>query len=516
MFNPDFYPTPDDVIAVMLDGIDVLDKVVLEPSAGKGDIIDYLKLYGAKEVLFCETNKDLSRISGEKARFIESDFLLLTSSQISHIDLIVMNPPFSADDKHILHAYNIAPAGCTIIALANLQTIENPFSETRKQLRTIIDNFGDYQNLGSCFEQSERKTSVEIALIKIKKAGQSYSTEFEGFFLDDEEEPDGQGIMTYNIVRDLVNRYVGSIKIFDRQMEEAVKMNQLTAGYFSVNMGMNFTNNDSPIKRESFKKEMQKSGWKFIFDKMNMNKYSTEGMKEDINKFVEEKTEIPFTMKNIYVMLSAVMQTTGQRMDKAILEVFDKVTQHYHENRFNVEGWKTNSHFLLNKRFIVPNLCVHKEYGYSYPQVNPSSYSSNFEKIEDLTKAICYITGENYDDFISLRNMINYSYKVKFDGKNLGYGSLFNNLSQAENYKNALFKKGINCEIEDSKPQWGMWFEWGFFRCRAYKKGTMHFEFLDHELWGRFNQRVAKIKGYPLYEKAPDKRTARQKNKEIK
>ena len=31
--------------------------------------------------------------------------------------------------------------------------------------------------------------------------------------------------------------------------------------------------------------------------------------------------------------------------------------------------------------------------------------------------------------------------------------------------------------------------------------------------WGRFNQRVAKIKGYPLYEKAPDKRTERQKEK---
>jgi len=41
----------------------------------------------------------------------------------------------------------------------------------------------------------------------------------------------------------------------------------------------------------------------------------------------------------------------------------------------------------------------------------------------------------------------------------------------------------------------------------------MHFEFLDRELWARFNQRVAKIKGFPLYEKAPDKRTERQKAK---
>jgi hypothetical protein len=516
MFNSDFYPTPEDVIDKMLDGIEIENKTILEPSAGKGDIIDYLNLYGAKQVLFCEIEKDLVSISSKKGRFLQADFLTLKSHQISHIDLIVMNPPFSADEQHILHAYEITPAGCTIIALANLQTIENPFSKSRQQLKTIIDNFGSYENLGSCFIESERSTSVEIALVKIKKAGQSYSTEFEGFFLEDEQEPDGQGIMSYNIVRDLVNRYVESIKIFDRQLEEAQRMNQLTSGYFSVNISMDITDKDKPIKRAEFKKEMQKSGWMFIFNKMNLNKYSTKGMREDVNKFVEEKTEIPFTMKNIYVMLSAIIQTTEQRMDKAIIEVFDKVTQHYHENRFNVEGWKTNSHFLLNKRFIVPDLCVHKEYGYSYPKVNPSSGSSNFEKIEDLTKAICYITGENYDNFISLRNMIIYSFKVKIDGKYIGYGSIFNNLEQAENYNNNLLKKNVNSEIEKSKPEWGEWFEWGFFRCRAYKKGTMHFEFLDPELWGRFNQRVAKIKGYPLYEKAPDKRTARQKNKETK
>lgn len=33
-----------------------------------------------------------------------------------------------------------------------------------------------------------------------------------------------------------------------------------------------------------------------------------------------------------------------------------------------------------------------------------------------------------------------------------------------------------------------------------HKKGSMHFEWLDLDLWGKFNQRIAKIKGYPLFE----------------
>ena len=30
--------------------------------------------------------------------------------------------------------------------------------------------------------------------------------------------------------------------------------------------------------------------------------------------------------------------------------------------------------------------------------------------------------------------------------------------------------------------------------------GTGHFEFKDEKLWHQFNQHVARIKGYPLYE----------------
>lgn len=38
MFNPDFYPTPPEVAAEMLDQLDLRGKTVLEPSAGKGDL----------------------------------------------------------------------------------------------------------------------------------------------------------------------------------------------------------------------------------------------------------------------------------------------------------------------------------------------------------------------------------------------------------------------------------------------------------------------------------------------
>ena len=50
MFNPEFYPTPAEVIEIMLQGEEIENKTILEPSAGKGDIVDYLNEYAAKKV----------------------------------------------------------------------------------------------------------------------------------------------------------------------------------------------------------------------------------------------------------------------------------------------------------------------------------------------------------------------------------------------------------------------------------------------------------------------------------
>ena len=80
-------------------------------------------------------------------------------------------------------------------------------------------------------------------------------------------------------------------------------------------------------------------------------------------------------------------------------------------------------------------------------------------EIRDLIKALCFITGRDYEEVARPK-------KPEGDG---------------------LF--------------WpGEWYEWGFFRFRPYKKGTVHFEFLDEEVWAAVNARYAKIKGQVLPE----------------
>jgi len=128
IFNRDFYPTPAPVIDMMLEGLDLRGKVILEPSAGKGDIVKALKERGASQVLTYEKSEDLAKILKGESTFMGYDFLDSGRQELSHVDYIIMNPPFSADEKHINHAWEVAPDGCRIIALCNSESIRNAYS----------------------------------------------------------------------------------------------------------------------------------------------------------------------------------------------------------------------------------------------------------------------------------------------------------------------------------------------------------------------------------------------------
>ena len=510
IFDKDFYPTPPEVIETMIGSLNVAGKVILEPSAGSGNIVEYLKALGA-EVIACEKDPELAEIVANKCSLLAHDFFTVEAHQVSHIHMIIMNPPFSCDERHILHAWNLAPAGCRIISLCNSSTVNERNYSSRRELGAIIDEYGSSADLGDCFSNAQRPTKTEVSMIILDKPGGNYEAEFDGFFLeDDPAEHQENALMSYSFVRDIVNRYIGAVKIYDEQLTSAVKLNGLLSGFYGKDMAFQCNENGKPRLRNEFKKGLQKAAWNFVFQKMDLTRHSTTGLKADINKFVEQNQQIPFTMRNIYRMLDIVIGTTEQRMDKALLEVFEIATKHYSENRFNLEGWKTNSQYLLNEKFIFPNMCEAGKY-HSGDKIE-RNYGSYFTYLEDLVKAICYITGEDYQKFGSLSSHIAYPYKLHYNNTieyfldDIHYGGAFAR-------KKELEEKGIKVEMEYSSPVYGVLFSWAFFEVRAYKKGTMHFKFKDRDVWARFNQRIAKLLGYPLPEAMKPKDQAKQEPK---
>jgi predicted RNA methylase len=477
LFGIDLYPTPKEVIEKMLQSIDLVDKVVLEPSAGTGNIVEYVKQAGAKEVLACEIDVSLRKILSGKCHLIEYDFLKLTAEKVSHIDYIIMNPPFMADEKHILHAFDIAPAGCVIITLCNESLIKNNYSRTRKQVIELVKYYGRSDSFGDCFSTAERKTNVEVACLWIYKQGEK-ENEFDGFFdLHDyeQDEIDNSGIVRYNFIQDIVSRYVESVKMFE-SVEEinnkiSVNIKSVTTN-FSIGFGAHYTSSDNhgEITRDVFKKELQKSAWKNIFAKMNMHKYVTKGVLSDINKFVEQQIHVPFTVRNVYKMIQLIVNTHGQRMDQVLIEAFEKICSYSADNSSAGEKWRTNSDYMVNRKFIKPYMC---EWDARWPKNYVCLTSYAYDSLDDIVKALCFLTGKSFDIEPNLREVFNYT----------------------------------------TIKSWGEWHDWSFFRVKGYKKGTMHFEFKNEDVWEKFNRRVAEIKGWNLPKST---RKAYQKKEGIK
>lgn len=473
IFNKDFYPTPLEVIQLM--GFDCTDKVVLEPSAGSGNIVDYLNENGAQRVLACEQSKDLAEITKSKCdSFLGYDFLDVKREDVSFIDLIVANPPFSNGVKHVLKMWEIAPDGCHIYTLINHDnlTTQNAPRGTA-ELKNIITQYGGSISLGSCFDNSERKTGVNVGLITLFKPATEESG-FEGFFMDDEHHVNTQeGLIKPDKVRDLVERYVDALKEYKEFEAVQKRMNHILkpVGVEPLACTVYETGRDRALHYDGFVAALQRKMWAHVFKLMNLNKYLTSGVKEMIAKFSEQQQKVPFTMKNIYQMVEIIQGTSGELLNKALVEAVDHFTKYTHENRYQVSSWKTNKGHLLGKKFIAEGL--------QYSYTGGISYGSRLENMfGDLLKVLCNITATNYDNVLDPINWITSDMET---GK-------WYNVTTIETRKS-----NNRTDIVRLEPI--------FFTFKFYKKGSIHVKFLDDNVWEMLNRKYAEIKGATLPEK---------------
>ena len=104
-------------------------------------------------------------LKGEGFPVIHDDFMTFHTGK--QYDLIAMNPPFSNGDEHLLKALDMQKNGGYIICILNAETIRNPFTLRRKELTQRLEG-ASIEFLQQEFTQAERRTEVEIALVKIQ------------------------------------------------------------------------------------------------------------------------------------------------------------------------------------------------------------------------------------------------------------------------------------------------------------------------------------------------------------
>jgi tetratricopeptide (TPR) repeat protein len=394
LFNADFYPTPDELIEELLSlstsgnlpnikGISrlTLRGRILEPSAGKGNIVKYIREKTRSiKVDAIENDPELaSFLMGAGHNVVWSDFL--TFETFREYDSIVMNPPFSDCDKHLLHAIRLAnkqiTKDCEIYAIINAETIKNPFSTTRKELVRLLDLHGArLKFVSNAFSNAERKTDVEVALIYVRVNRNNASEDIYKRTVDavmgDRKEQSSEisnALSTYvkyqevqerldDITR-LINEYNQAVKL----IREAYEINNRKTDFIryvsKLNSGKLFQPSDTVAK--DYEEELQRlrsTYWQLILQTDKFMKMLTTEAREKLNRQLDSASELEINSTNIYMLLHAIMANSNDMLISSVVSMFEKITSYsrrdFSTNIHYYNGWNTNDAYKIGKKVIYP------------------------------------------------------------------------------------------------------------------------------------------------------------------
>lgn len=482
----EFYPTPEELVNKMLDGVNLnYVKTVLEPSAGKGDIVQGLKSHAKYQNLdidCVEINKDLRNcLKGAGYRVVGDDFLTYTT--MKQYDLIVMNPPFSNGDAHLLKALKMQQRyGGAVVALVNAETIRNPYTNLRKELVQMIENAdGTVEYLEHAFLDAERQTDVEIALVKVKFQEPEHISSIMDKLQKEKavEESDSEETLADNdFIKAIVDQYQMEIKAGCRLIEEYKAMQPYILSSFSqkneksmydYNCVLNLKIGDQKASVNGFIKKVLEKYWSTLFTNPKFTGKLTSNVLEEYKSKIHELRDVEFSVFNILEVKWDMMQNVAKGIERSIIDLFDLfcsgwfsedmgTTIHYYN------GWKTNSAYKVNKKAIA-RFNAFSNYDKHFDPIW-SSYSYDggcMKRLNDMEKCFNYLDNGRTDDGAGMENILN----------------------------NAV-KNGQTRNIELK-----------YFTVTFYKKGTCHIVFKDEELLKKFNLYGAQKKGWlpPSYGK---------------
>lgn len=505
--NKDFFPTPENLINKMLMDIDFkMIQTILEPSAGKGNIIEAIqkkeKLYSSYNNTFhfdidcIEADQNLQAILKSKnMRVVYNDFL--TYDTLKEYDIVIMNPPFSDGCKHLLKALEMQSRnGGAIVCLLNAETLKNTCTNDRLLLSRKLEEYNaKIEYIQDAFLDAERKTGVEIALIKVQLPEvQNHSFIFDRLKKAQEEREtntyinDGQ-LVKNNFLEAIVNQYKMEVEAGKKLIREYEAMQPFILSEFAKDketgetiqqggciLKLDLSNNRdsyrSTLSINGFIKEVRGKYWNALFENPKFIGQLTGNLQREYYNKIEDLKNYDFSLYNIYELKIDMNKKVVKGVEDTIISLFEELSNKYHyydemsKNIHYYNGWKTNKAYIINKKVIIPLNAWDSIWG-------SFRYKGVMGKLQDMEKCFNYLDG-------GLTETVDLVQSLQF----------------AEEYG----------ETKDIVLK--------YFTVSFYKKGTCHITFTNEELLKKFNIFGAQHKGWlpPCYgEKAYSDMTAEEK-----
>ena len=429
--------------------------------------------------------KELKREQELRSRLdlhiIHDDFHTFQSRK--HYDLVVMNPPFADGDAHLLKAIEIQRrSGGMIRCILNAETIRNPYTNRRRFLvRQLMDLEAEIEYVDGAFSDSERRTDVEVALIKInipipKRESTIFDRLRRAAEVDEPTPSDvtemtvadfiGQIVSRFNVEVDagieLIREYE-AMKPYILESFEASRYNYPTMTLCVGEPGRLSRGNVPSINE--YLRLVRTKYWEALFSNKEFVGKLTSNLRDEYMKKVGAMANYDFTLFNIQQIAEQMNAEMGRGIQETIVTLFDKLTQEHSwfpecaKNIHYYNGWKTNKVHKINSKVIIPIYGMFSSYSWHKETFEVHEAEKT---ISDIEKVFDYLDG-NETAAVDLHGVL---------------------LRACE----AGQTRNIPCK---------------YFDVTLYKKGTMHIKFRNSSLVDRFNIYCCRIKNWlpPSYGK---------------
>lgn len=529
-----FYPTPPDLARELLDGIEwttVSD--VLEPSAGKGNLVDaiagpyslamgswyrertlnvdcveidpYLRSilayeYGEEKEDAISARKDelmkkarynhftreyedltpeekaelnaitlaLRKMRAVDLHVVHDDFMTFDSRK--RYDLIIVNPPFAEGDSHLLKAISLLePYGGQIRCLLNAETIRNPYTKRRQVLMQKLEEIGaEIEFKESVFEDAERPTLVEVAMIKATVPAPKYEEDPESLYNrmkaatgqadEDSEVTDltpvdflERIVAQFNFEVDVGLRLIREYRAMEPRILSSLDKNEAEP-ILTIRVGKS-----DGCNTNEFLRKVRRKYWTALLSNKQFIGKLTSNLQNKYRGMVDDLVNYDFTMFNIQKIMTEMNAEMAKGVRDTIVDLFDQMTaEHswYPEMKKNIHyfnGWATNKVHKVGQKVILPANGLFSDYSWCKPFLLRRAE----EILSDIEKVFNYLDG-NMTVEVSLQRVLSAAHA-------------------GDQTKN------IDCK---------------FFSVTFYKKGTMHLRFHSQDLVDRFNIYCCQQKGW--------------------
>lgn len=469
--NAEFYPTPENLAGKMFRYIKNPRYIstVLEPSAGKGDLVElYLKFmnkhsnnrgwnhrsYDADNIDMIEYDTNLmALLRGKNYRVVGDDFLAFNATK--SYDLIIMNPPFSNGDEHLLKAIHIQENGGQIVCLLNAETIRNPYTNRRKLLAQKLAEYGArIEFVSDAFKKAQRRTDVEVAIVALdipEKQSSSFIFDTLKKAQDEQMHEQSPEALVYGDWADqAIQAYQFEAKLGKALIEEYNALapyikNAGTAPIIKLSINGKAYDYVGTEGYADFLRDLRMKYWSSLLDNEKFTSRMTNQMQTDFRRKLNSLQEYDFNRFNLMQIQYDISMQLESGIKESIMNLFDTFSSKhswYPECENNIHyynGWKTNKAHKVGMKVIVPIDGYKASYQYvrgAYKDVHVLDSYSIIHRIDDLERALNYLDrGET------------------------------------------TWRKNAKSFVEDAIANGKNTIEFTFFTATFYKKGTCHLKF---------------------------------------